>query len=279
MVDSKVIEFKGMPLFQKARFRTPFIMQGDIKDFACFFYMVQGSLISYDRRGVHKISDKDAILKNCGSYIQEYVSSSSNEECEAIAVYLYPDLLKEIYKNEVPSFLKDDGIPVPKKLIANELVEQYMTNLAIYFENPASLDEELGILKIKELMLILLKSESHQDVRKLLSEIFAPVNVAFKEAIHRNLYNNLSVDQLAFICNMSVSSFKREFKKVFEDTPARYIKNKRLARAASELLCKNDPVSAIAYDCGFQDITTFSASFSDKYGMSPSKYRMAQIGK
>ena len=276
MIDSKIIEFKGMPLFQKAKFKAPFIMQGEIKDFACFFYMIHGEMVSYDARGLHKISVKEAIMKNCGNYVQKYIPSDDNEECEAVAIYLYPDLLKEIYKDEIPSFLKSGKVPTPKKLIRNQLIEQYMNNLSIYFEEPDAFDEELGILKLKELMMILLKSENHQNIRKLLSEIFAPVNIKFKKAVEHNIFNNLNLEQLAFICNMSLSTFKREFKKVFGDTPARYIKNRRLAYAASELLCSEESVSAIAYESGFQDITTFSATFQKKYNLSPTKFRLSQ---
>ncbi len=265
-----------MPLFQKAQFKSPYLMQGEIKDFACFFYMTRGTLTSYDARGLHTISAREAIMKNCGNYIQTYHGEDDSNECEAIAVYLYPELLQEIYKDEVPSFLSDSKIPTPKKLVQNQLIEQYMQNLAIYFEAPESLDEELGILKLKELMLILLRSENHENIRKLLSEIFAPVNVKFRNAIENNIFNALSMEQLAFICNMSLSTFKREFKKTFGETPARYIKNKRLLHAASLLSCSNDSISSIAYDSGFQDVTTFSDSFQKKFNISPSKYRLSQ---
>lgn len=277
MIASQIITFKGMPLFQKARFKAPFIMEGEIKDFACFFYMVQGSMLSYDARGLHAITVKEAILKNCGQYVQKYVGVNDSDECEAIAVFLYPELLKEIYKDEVPSYFIHNSIPVPKKLIGNKLIEQYMTNLSIYFEEGEAFDEELGILKLKELMMILLKSERHENIRKLLSEIFAPVNLKLKQSIENNLFNNLTLEQLAFICNMSLSTFKREFKKTYKDTPGRYIKNRRLERAALRLKSSHDPISAIAFDIGFQDITTFSASFRKKFKTSPSKYRMAQI--
>ncbi len=276
MTESKIIEFKGMPLFHKAKFKAPFLMQGEIKDFACFFYMTKGEMASYDVRGLHKIRSKEAIMKNCGNYVQYYHSNDAMDECEAIAVYLYPDLLQEVYKNEVPSFLQSEEVPVPKKLIGNQLIEQYMDNLSIYFEEPGALDEELGILKLRELMLILLKSENHNNIRQLLSEIFAPVNVKLKNAVNNNLFNNLSMEQLAFICNMSLSTFKREFKKVFDDTPARYIKKKRLEHSASLLVCSDDSITSIAYDSGFQDATTFSDAFNKKYKMSPSKYRLSQ---
>ncbi|MCI5054857.1 MAG: hypothetical protein MRY83_02045, partial [Flavobacteriales bacterium] len=73
MIETKIIEFKGMPLFQKARFHAHELMQGSFSEFACFFYMVQGKMISYDVRGLHTIGEKDAIIKNCGSYVQQYI--------------------------------------------------------------------------------------------------------------------------------------------------------------------------------------------------------------
>ncbi len=277
ILDSTIIEFKGMPLFQKARFKTPMDMQGAIQDFACFFYMVEGSMLSFDSRGIHRLGEKEAVIKNCNNYVQRYVPSSGSEECEAVAIFLYPDLLKVIYKDEVPSFLIENKIPSPKRLIGNQLLEQYMNNLMIYFESPEVMDEELGILKLKELMMILLKSENHENIRKLLSEIFAPINVKFRKSIEQNIFNSLSLEQLAFVCNMSLSTFKREFKKEFNETPARYIKNKRLEHAASRLVSGQDPITAIAYESGFQDITTFSANFQERYRVSPSHYRSNQI--
>jgi len=269
-----------MPLFQKARFKSPFLMQGELKEFACFFYMTEGSMHSFDARGIHSINPKEALLKQCGNYVQRYISDKDSNECEAIAVYLYPELLKEIYKNELPSFLKSEGKGVqPKKLIQNQLIEQYMANLSIYFEAPETLDEDLGILKLRELMMIMLKSEQHKSIRKLLSEIFAPVNVQFKETIQHNLFNDLSMEQLAFICNMSLSTFKRTFKKAFGESPARYIKEQRLQHAANLLSCSENTISSIAYDSGFNDVTTFSVIFKEKYGQSPSTFRLNQSRK
>jgi len=161
-------------------------------------------------------------------------------------------------------------------LIGNQLVEQYMNNLSIYFENPDAFDEELGILKLKELMLILLKSENHLNIRKLLSEIFSPNKIEFKNAIENNLYNNLSIEQLAFICNRSLSKFKRDFSKIYSDTPARYIKHRRLMQAKKLLLSSDDSITEIAFSLGYVDVSTFSANFQKKFKLSPSKYRVNQ---
>ena len=75
---------------------------------------------------------------------------------------------------------------------------------------------------------------------------------------------------------MSLSTFKREFKKTFGETPARYIKKKRLQRAKYLLISTTDPISEIAYSLGFIDPSTFSALFKTQFNISPSRYRLNQ---
>jgi len=272
--ESKIITFKGMPLFQKGTFASPFVLEGELKDVACFFYLGKGMMNSFDSRGKHHVEENNAVLKNCGRYIQEFTNVNKEDDCVAIAVFLYADLLKEIYKDEVPSILKNKKA-LPKKFVGNSLIEQYMNNLSIYFDEPDTFDEELGILKLKELILILMKSKYFESIKDLLSELFTENNLTIREAVENNLTNNLKIEQLAFICNMSLSTFKREFKKTFNDTPSRYIKSKRLLLAEKRLAFDDARIGDIAFDLGFEDISTFSSNFKEKYGLSPLKYKQA----
>ncbi len=268
-----------MPLFQRAIMETEFTLKGELNNVACFFFLNRGSMQSFDNRGMHETTMHNAILKSCGSYVQKFKANSGEKDCEAIAVFLYPALLKEIFKNDIPDL---DGHALshkPRKFIANRLIEQYMTNLSIYFDDPSAMDEELGTLKLKELIHILLKSENSITLRELLIDVFNPVKVAFKKAIENNLTSNLTIDQLAYICNMSLSSFKRRFKDIFDESPARYIKARRLEMARQKLIQTNDRIGDITYDLGFTDVTTFSAAFKSKYGTSPREFRKAHITK
>jgi AraC-like DNA-binding protein len=79
--------------------------------------------------------------------------------------------------------------------------------------------------------------------------------------------------------NLSLSSFKREFKKNYGDSPASYIRNKRLEKSAELLRISEERITDIAFDCGFNDLATFSKLFHDKYNTSPSNYRLDQISK
>lgn len=89
----------------------------------------------------------------------------------------------------------------------------------------------------------------------------------------------MTIEQLADKNNLSVSSFKREFAKIYNDTPANYIKNKKLEKAAELLLISDVRITDIAFECGFNDLATFTKSFSDKFHITPTNYRMEGKGK
>lgn len=84
---------------------------------------------------------------------------------------------------------------------------------------------------------------------------------------------NPDIKSIARECSMSEFHFYRCFKQVFGISPYQYILAKRL-EYANELL--NDTrlrVTAIARECSFRDVFTFSKAFKRKYGFSPSKRR------
>ena len=275
-----IIMFKDRPLFQRANNPAPSQRMGEIQDFACFFYVVEGNYEAIESHGSFKIGAKDALIKKCGNYVAHFLSQNGDTDCEAVAIYLYPDILQEIYKNEPPSFLdKSKSILPPKKLLANELIEKYINNLYMYFDNPEMIDDELAILKLKELIMLLLKSERYENVQDFLSELFQPGKLKFTSIIENNLFSDISIDELAFVTGKSLSSFKREFNTVYGMSPAKYIKGRRLDHAAKLLTSSESAVSSIAYESGFQDPSTFSSAFHEKFETSPSQYRMDKISK
>ena len=277
-IDHSIIEISGLPLFERAKIKTPTSFRFTLDDRACFFYLLDGYYESVEPHGLIKLRSKEALVKKCGNFIARYPDPQS--DCEAIAIYFYPELIKKVYKNEIPTFLTENRkANRPKKIITYDLIDKFIQNLLIYFENPEMIDENLAFLKLKELVLILLRSEKRNSILEFFSDIFFPQQLAFKKVIENNLYSDITMDELAFLCNKSLSSFKREFKKVYQESPARYIKHRRLQKAAALLVASKNRITDIAFDCGYSDITTFSSSFQKKFGESPRQYRLNQTGK
>ncbi len=273
------IDYNGKPLFQRAVFKAPYAYPAKIEDFSCFFYISAGNYEVLESHGSFQLSTKEALLKKCGNYISRFSSSDDGHQVEVIAVYFHSVIIQEVYKSLSNKFLEPQNaiINTPKKIIANELIEKYISNLSIYLDNPSLIDEDLAILKFKELVMILLKTEAYQSIQQFFSHLFNPNKLEFTTIVENNIYNHLTIEELAFLTNKSLSSFKRFFQATYQESPAKYIKRKRFERAAQLLVITNDLISDIAYQCGFQDPSTFTNSFHSFFDQSPSEYRKNQI--
>jgi AraC-like DNA-binding protein len=63
------------------------------------------------------------------------------------------------------------------------------------------------------------------------------------------------------------------FRQVAGMTPHQYVLRTRLHRAAVQLRRTDDPISSVAYDAGFNDLSTFNRRFRRLMGAKPSAYR------
>ena len=211
------IRYKDKPLFQRAEFSLPNRYTSNLKDYSCFFYINKGSYQIIEANGLLKVGEKEALLKKCGNYISYFPASPQKTHAEAIAVYFHKDIIKSIYSNEIVEFFNQSKKRSTPKKVANELIEKYVNNLVIYLDNPSLIDDELAVLKFKELILILMKSQHSHSVQSFFEDLFNAQELEFKTIIENNLFNDVSMEELAFICHKSLSSFKRIFKAVFNE--------------------------------------------------------------
>jgi AraC-like DNA-binding protein len=91
--------------------------------------------------------------------------------------------------------------------------------------------------------------------------------------IENNLAERLDLAALAGLAAMSKFHFLRTFRRIVGVTPYRYLLELRLRRAALRICATDEPVSRIAYDTGFGDLSTFNAQFRASYGMPPGMLR------
>lgn len=278
--DYKKHDLYGKTLIQKIELIPPFKFDFPVTEQACFLYVLDGEFqYQIDEQQIN-IPTNYSLFLNCihsGKLIQ---SSDSDSKCKIVIVTFYPEILKKIYDREFPAVLQK-----PKNTISNKssekinndfLIQKYIEGLLFYFENPSLINEDILILKVKEIILLLSQTKNSEAVMLIISQLFSPTTYTFKQIIEAHLYSQLTIEELAQQNNLSVSSFKREFTKIYHDTPANYIKSKKLEKAAELLLISNQRITEIAFDCGFNDLANFTKSFTSKYGLTPTSYRLRQ---
>nr|WP_246164386.1 AraC family transcriptional regulator [Xanthovirga aplysinae] len=105
--------------------------------------------------------------------------------------------------------------------------------------------------------------------------LFSERTFSFKEVIDANICHPRSIEELAQLTNHSLSSFKREFKKIYNATPAVYILDKRAEKVAELLKLSDESISSIGYHCGFTSPSHLSRVFKNKYGVTPKEFRLS----
>jgi AraC-like DNA-binding protein len=93
----------------------------------------------------------------------------------------------------------------------------------------------------------------------------------FEIAVLRGVSSNISVDELADMCCLSVSTFKRRFHDYYQIPPHRWFLCRRLEIAAAILHYTSLPTFVIARICGFINVSHFIATFKRRYGTTPSR--------
>jgi AraC-like DNA-binding protein len=94
-----------------------------------------------------------------------------------------------------------------------------------------------------------------------------------RDAMDRDYARSLDVGALAASVHLSRAHFIRSFRATFGETPHRYLQRRRLERAMALLRETDHPVTEICLDVGFASLGTFSRTFREIVGTSPSAYR------
>ncbi|MDF1605039.1 AraC family transcriptional regulator [Nocardioides sp. YIM 152315] len=94
-----------------------------------------------------------------------------------------------------------------------------------------------------------------------------------RDLADRRYAEPLTVDDLAREAGWSTAHFAREFRRVFGETPHRFLLSRRMERAAALLRDTDRPVTEICHAVGLSSLGSFTARFTRVYGVPPTTYR------
>lgn len=248
-----------------------------LEDDACFSYVQSGTQEIYSSTGKIVAKDGESILMKCSNFIADNVGAETTSPFGSVVFHLNFDIVKKAFEGKDISFLKikhDTKLTKPTLKIGHNLqMDAFIASLTPYFENPDTVKEELLVLKLQELVYLLCDSGENPVATQIIGSLQSQDQITFEDIIFANLYSGLSLSELAHLTARSVSSFKRDFTKWYNESPAKYFKTKRLEKAAKLLKNTNLRVNEIAWDCGFENTAHFGASFRNFFGQTPKEYR------
>jgi AraC-like DNA-binding protein len=272
VISRQQLELAGRCIVERIIVQSPFRYKAVFDNEACFLFFKGGQTLMYAADSTVQVNNKGHILLNCGNYFADILSAQPHERVEIIAVHLYPKLLKEILSASPELSNYTPSNPINDETY-QYLVHQFIESLLPYFTYKQLLQPFILKLKLQELLFILLQSGNKQSMASLMTHLFTPREANVQSIVDAHVYTRLSVVELATLAGMSLSTFKRVFQNMYGDSPANYLRNKKIEKAKLLLQHSKLTVNEICYEMGFNEPAHFNRAFKLVTGSTPAMLR------
>lgn len=143
------------------------------------------------------------------------------------------------------------------------------TSLEQYFDAQQYPSKDLMESKLKEAVFTLL--QLRPDLGQVLFNFSSPWKIDLEEFMNKNYKCDLSVDEFAHYTGRSLSTFKKDFARIFSLTPSRWIVKRRLEEAKYLIETMGAKPAEVYLEVGFKNLSHFSTAFKKEFGYPPSE--------
>jgi AraC-like DNA-binding protein len=209
------------------------------------------------------VDNSKALIIVQGNYLMTEKGYGS-EDFKIILLFFSRDKLASLLlKKELLSGTVEKLTPTPAYFVIeqDDFVKAFTNSLSLHFSYNKELSRELLEVKFEEIMIYLLDKYRKTLISFLLNTLQHDSEHTFKNIIEANKYTNLRIEELAFLCNMSLSTFKRHFAEMFQETPSSWFKQRRLERCKQLLQSGKAMPSELFRDFGYKNLSHFSSAY------------------
>lgn len=233
-----------------------------------FLYLAKGAINGYDgnKNYILKSGEYCIVRKN---HLARYNKQKENDEFEKVILVFDEAFLKHFQERHRPVVTKSRSTAAFIRLIKNELVPDFIRSLMSYYNGWGKIDGSFSDIKREELLMILLQSQP--ELSGIFFDYGIPEKINLEAFMNRSYKFNVSIERFAYLTGRSLSAFKRDFKQIFNDTPNRWLVQRRLQEAYFLIDKKSKKPSDIYLEIGFEDLSHFSFAFKKQFGKSPTE--------
>jgi AraC-like DNA-binding protein len=158
----------------------------------------------------------------------------------------------------------------------DSFIKHFIASLETILGNGGNLPAEIRLLRIEELLLYLFQSDPERfHAIEILTRDKQQLQI--RKVVESQVGQPTTVDDLAFLCHMSASTFKRKFSEIYQTSPQKWLLARRLELAADLLKSFDESPSGIYMKVGYQNHSSFSEAFRNHFGSTPSDFRQKHL--
>lgn len=233
------------------------------------FYVIEGRKIWHTARNTYDIGKETCVFVRKGAWIFE----NFLEKGFCVVLFFIPDeFICSTLKTKsisLSNYRRDfEPVIILKK---SDMLSAFFLSISSYFNETREPDRSLLELKFKELILTIADNADNDELLSYFySLLHEPQHVSLQRVMDENYCFNLKLEQYAQLSNRSLSSFKRDFRKIYNTSPGEWLLEQRLNHALILLRDRDRTVSEATFESGFENVSHFSRSFKKRFGYTPS---------
>ena len=221
------------------------------------------------------IGPRRFLLMKSGNCLMTETVSAANRTYNSILLFFTDEMLFD--------FLERNQLHANRSKAAKAFhvcqYDSYSRHFVESLEKISRLDSKLQssllVAKFEEIMIYLIQQEGPAFLACLLRHHDSQTQRLLSVVSHNEL-NKLTLQELAFLSHMSISTFKREFEKHFQASPIKWFQEKRLAHAAFLLGNTAKRPSDIYEEVGYENLSNFIQAFKKHFGMTPKQFQLTK---
>ena len=235
-------------------------------------YIYSGEFSVHDGINEHTFRNGNCVFIRKNHRIKFSIRTGESDHIKIVFLVFNRNFLIEFYQQTDKLCIPDRHTGFSDSFLTIPVrpdIESLFYSLIPYLNSAASPSENVMRLKLTEGIFALLNVNNHTSAA--LFDFIDPWKIDILDFLNENFMFELSLEEIALYTGRSLASFKRDFKKVSDLPPMKWITDKRLEAAHQQLKHEDRQVSDIYLNVGFKSLSHFSTAYKKKYGVAPTK--------
>lgn len=218
------------------------------------------------------ISNTEFLLMKSGKCLMTEKLTGTNNSYRSVLFFFSNEAVLQFVKKYSISLSKSAEKKTIQSIPFNRYLRSFAESLTGLNDLSSSSRNRVLQVKLEELLLYLIDKLGNGFLEPLITSV-NDYDLHFQEVIANNKLNKLTLNELAFLCNMSLSTFKRTFEKNYQVSPSKWFQERRLEHSAILLKNQQKRPSDIYLEIGYESLTNFIQAFKSKYGVTPKQFQ------
>lgn len=242
-----------------------------------FSFLLQGEKIVHYAASTAEIKPGQFLLLSAGNCLMSEKIAAESGTYKSILISFDNNVLTDFFSRNPGVMENKPGEIYEEPFLLFEkdhFIDHFVESLGYLLAEGKSISVNMCLVKLHELLLYLSENYPGQ-LHKLRNMNQGVGDLQVRLAITANMDHPVTVEELAFLCHTSLSTFKRRFAKIYGTSPNKWLLEKKMQKAARLLKQGDYKPSEVYHELGYDNLSSFITSFKQVYGVTPKQYQLS----